>query len=427
MINKCKECETNSETLEKQRVLLLNQDRRIQESHKVQKESRDANKELKKKMDEAVKVVEETMAENSKIESELQVQKDLVMALKLQLQDGAPKIVKDGVKVVEKEEGPLPEGERQCKKCNFQSKNRVLMQAHKDKYHKGVPNYSCLMCGSVAPNLDSFEKHKEKHRAELKIGNTNKYPMNVYTYKCKPCKLSFRNHDTLIDHMSSVHIPERQRQLKVAHEQEKSAPEYDNRPQHCKNGDHCYYHKQHRCNYFHAFPPPEQRMQSSRQSPSSEWKIVQNRRPRHVQLAGQRSRGGDHQQERGYQQWQEHRDHQQGRNQQQGRDHQQGRGYQQGHDHQQWQDSGDHQQQGRDHQQWQDSGDHQQETDHQQWQDSGDHQQGQKVEIQRKWGGSRDISSPWCRHVHNCLQGRFWVMRKNGEQDFLSQPFQGRQ
>ena len=34
------------------------------------------------------------------------------------------------------------------------------------------------------------------------------------------------------------------------------------------------------------------------------------------------------------------------------------------------------------------------------------------------WGASRDISNTWCKHPHNCLQGRFCVMRQNYEQDF---------
>ena len=195
-------------------------------------------------------MVEEKVAENAYLKAELDVQKDLVMAFKLNLDDKMPKQVKPNVKIVEKEEGPLPECERQCDKCNFQSKNRVMMLTHKEIYHNSIPNYSCLMCGSVSPNLESFEKHKLKHNDELKVGYTNKYPMNVYTYKCKPCKLLFRNHDTLIDHMASVHVPERQRQLKARSQgQENDVSERDNRPKNCKNLDQCYYHKQHRCTF----------------------------------------------------------------------------------------------------------------------------------------------------------------------------------
>ena len=358
VLDKCSECETNSKTIENQRILLSNLDKQIQDSHKSQRDSRNLNKDMKKKLDEAIKVVEETVAENANMKEELQVQKDLFWALKLKIGDRAPKEAENYVKIVENEEGPLPEGQRKCEKCKFTSTNRVIMKAHEDAYHKAIPKYSCLMCGSIAANLESYEKHKNKHNKELSVGSTNKYPMNVYTFKCKPCKLSFRNHDTLIDHMASVYVPERKRQLK------ESSYEEGEDVQHCRNGDQCFYHKQHRCNYFHALPPPVQSRRFSKQSPDSQWRTVQNRRPRYAGL------GEQQRQELGEQQ-------------------------KHGHGDQQWQ--------GPD----------------QQW-------HGQPVQELINWGGSRDISTPWCRHVHNCLQSRFYVLRNYSDQDFTSQPFQGR-
>ena len=104
----------------------------------------------------------------------------------------------------------------------------------------------------------------------------------------------------------------------------------------------------------------------------------------------QQGRGDQRRQARGDQQWQ-------------GEGEQQWQGQEQGRGDQQWQGRGDQQLQGRD----------------QQW-------QGQSGQELINWGGSRDISTPWCRHVHNCLQGRFCVLRNYGDQDFTSQPFQGR-
>ena len=236
---------------------------------------------MKKKLDEAIKVVEETVSENANIKEELQVQKDLIMALKLKIGDKVPEKTVKYVKIVEDEEGPLPEGQRKCEKCKFTSTNRVLMKAHMEAYHKAIPKNSCRMCGSVAPNLESYEKHKEQHYQELNVGSSNNYPMNVYTFKCKPCKISFRNHDMLIDHMASVHVPKRRRQLKeTSHDKGKDV-------QHCRNGDQCYYHKQHRCSYYHTLPPPAQSRHYPRQSPDSQWRTVQNRRPRHAGPGGQ--------------------------------------------------------------------------------------------------------------------------------------------
>ena len=162
------------------------------------------------------------------------------------------------------------------------------MNAHKEAYHKAIPKYSCLLC---AANLESYKTHKEKHNKMLSVGSTNKYPMNGYTFKCKPCKLSFRNHDALIDHMVTVHVPERKRPLKESsYEEEKD-----------------------------ALPSPVQLRSFPRQSPDSQWQTVQNRRPRHGGPGGQqRQAPGDQQQGhgdqrrqgRGDQQWQDKGDQQ---------------------------------------------------------------------------------------------------------------------
>ena len=72
----------------------------------------------------------------------------------------------------------------------------------------------------------------------------------------------------------------------------------------------------------------------------------------------------------------------------------------------------------------------QQGHDIQQQQGHGGTGQQQRPGLQeQRWirGASRDVSTPWCRHVHNCLQGRFCVLRKEGEEDFSSQPRLGKQ
>ena len=50
---------------------MLNQDKQMQESHKIQKDSRNDNKYMKKNLDEAITVVEDTLAENANIKAEL--------------------------------------------------------------------------------------------------------------------------------------------------------------------------------------------------------------------------------------------------------------------------------------------------------------------------------------------------------------------
>ena len=111
------------------------------------------------------------------------------------------------LKSTNEEEGPLPEGERKCDQCNYKNKNRVLMQAHKIKRHQEDNSHKCRMCAIIYPTKDSFDKHMKQHRAELNVGSTSQYPMNVYTFTCKPCNSSFKTHNDLMDHMCLVHLP----------------------------------------------------------------------------------------------------------------------------------------------------------------------------------------------------------------------------
>ena len=91
--------------------------------------------------------------------------------------------------------------------CNFSEKNPNLMLNHKES-HKERSDLKCLMCGSIFPTLDSYKKHQKKHKQELNVGPQIDYPMNVYNYKCTPCKISFKTNDELMDHMFNTHLSE---------------------------------------------------------------------------------------------------------------------------------------------------------------------------------------------------------------------------
>ena len=85
--SKCDDCEVNSKTIAQQIKLLTNQDKQLHDSHKVQREEKNATRDLKKKLDEAVKLVGEIATENTNVKIDLQVQKDLVVALRLKLNE----------------------------------------------------------------------------------------------------------------------------------------------------------------------------------------------------------------------------------------------------------------------------------------------------------------------------------------------------
>ena len=372
------------------------------------------SEELKNK-EEAIKLIEQTADEVTNLKVRLQVEKDLVVALKFKLEDKKQqsedkrtKETEPEVVIINHEERPLSIKDSSCNKCNYFTRNQVLMTEHKEKRHSDM---KCLMCGDIFPNMKTLKTHKEKHNAELNVINKLKqYPANVYSFKCTPCKVSFNSQDDLMDHMFNEHLTEDQRQGKVVKKFQNSASEYDSRPPVCKNGEKCFYHKQNRCNFFHALPPQqEQRVQPSQQSTSRQWHTVQRRRPGPTQASRFQQQG------QGGQQLQ----------QQQGGEgqHQQryGSPTKEEHGGQQQQSHGAHQQQGHGAQQQQRHGGQQQQRG------VGQQRPGQQEQRWKNYGGSRETSTPLCRHVHNCLQGRFCVLRNEGEKDFTSQHRQGRQ
>ena len=128
--NKCNECEVSSKTIAEQIKLLTNLDKQLQESHKIQREEKKVSRELKKKLDEAVKLVGDITTENTNIKMDLQVQKDLVMALRLKHNDEPTDHKEDT--------SSLPDSQQQCDKCKFVSKDRVLMNNHKKRHNNKV-------------------------------------------------------------------------------------------------------------------------------------------------------------------------------------------------------------------------------------------------------------------------------------------------
>ena len=383
---KCDDCEINTKIVEKQREFMLKLDKQIQENHKIQREYKEKLKHHVQLLNESVREVANATKETTSVKVQLQVQKDANLALKLKYcKDSDQSLVKQP-EIVDNEEGPLPKEEWKCSQFNFFTKNRVLMTGHIEKRHE---NLECLMCGNTFPNVKTFKKHKQKHDDELNVINSHinklhQYPTNVHTFKCHPCKVSFKTHELLMDHMYNEHFTDSQCQGKEAKKFSDSNAKSEREI--CQNGDSCLYHKQNRCNFYHDLPTQEQQVHHPQKPPSGQWHMVQRRRPGHTQT---------------------------------------GRGQQQGHRGQRQQGGAGQQQQrqgGLLHQG--ESGHHQQRLQHRQ---RGERQQTQQEQRQRNNGGHRDISTPWCQHVHNCLQGRFCVLRKDNDMDFSSQPRQGRQ
>ena len=123
------------------------------------------------------------------------------------------------------EEGPLPEAESKCEKCKFASKNRVLLEEHKDTKHKGI---RCTRCDVVSQDMESFKKHGEQQHS---------YPGYALNFKCTPCKESYKSNDDLMEHMSKVHLTKAQREGHGLYKYPgyQNEPNQERRPPLCRN------------------------------------------------------------------------------------------------------------------------------------------------------------------------------------------------
>ena len=168
------------------------------------------------------------------------------------------------------------------------------MQEHKNS-HRDRTEYKCLMCASILPNLDSFKKHKKTHNKELNIERSVHYPMNVYTFKCTPCKISFITQNDLLDHMSVIHMNKdqrhkaepygRQRQSNAKSVVRQVVPKQTEEASLCRNGPQCFFYRQSRCNFHHPQQPRQEHSprqeRRPRQAPTNQWQEVHTSWPQY--------------------------------------------------------------------------------------------------------------------------------------------------
>ena len=273
-VSDCEECKVNSLTFEKQRELLMKQDKKLEEFQMKQKASNDEVKHLKLKLSEATKVTEEL---KSKLGN-----KDNIVEISIkcnecnftgrnvkELGEHKRNACSEALIKILTEEGPLDIKDSNCGKCSFQSTNRVLLNEHKERAHKGP--IKCTTCGHISPNMESFRKHGKKHMVSFPITQTK--------FECTPCNKTFTTYDANMDHLSTEHLTEDQRQgagLWKYNVNNKNSNE-ERRPPVCRNGAQCRFLRQKRCNFYHSPPPQENHYRQPRQSPSYHWKTVQPR------------------------------------------------------------------------------------------------------------------------------------------------------
>ena len=240
----CDDCKVNSTTFEKQRELLLKQDKQIQDSHRIQKESdeeikklKSLNKSLDSRLQETTSMLETVLEETT---LEIKTLKEDIKTKDALLVTSQSKKTAQTVKNTSRKENDLEISLEKCKVCGFSSNSRVVMNKHMESKHSCVKVFKCLMCPLLSKSKQSFMEHKAKHQKEL----------DVITMKdvCKDCNISFGSREDYLEHLLEKH---RNREnssgtSKTNHVQE---------TEECQNGPSCKWLKNNRCMYEHQEQP----------------------------------------------------------------------------------------------------------------------------------------------------------------------------
>ena len=161
-VRDCENCKVNSEIFEKQREILMKQDKKLMEFQNKQKETNEEVKILKVKLSEA-----QTNAQDlkSKLEEKVNIVTISIKCNECDFTGRNNEEMKEHKRtscseaLIKKltEEGPLEPKDSNCEKFSFQSTNRVILDKHKEKSHKGP--IKCTTCGTICQNMKSFREH----------------------------------------------------------------------------------------------------------------------------------------------------------------------------------------------------------------------------------------------------------------------------
>ena len=267
-VKDCKDCKVNSKTFNKQRELLMKQEKKLEECHKKQKSSNEETKQLKIKLNQTEKVVKELrnrleLKNGSAVDISIKCNECEFSGKNMdELTEHKNSACSEALIRILTEEGPLNEKDRNCKNCSFRSTNRVILNEHNDKAHNGP--IKCVTCGNISPNMENFRQHGKKHLAEIKMRNQS-YPGMSNNFKCTPCKVSYKSNNELMDHLFQEHQNKANKNGTGLHKYNSS-----NKPP-CRNGGQCRYHRQDRCMFLHDAPPHDNQ---TRQVPSQQRQSV---------------------------------------------------------------------------------------------------------------------------------------------------------
>ena len=161
-----------------------------------------------------------------------------------------------------------------CDKCDFDSMNSVMIDAHLKFKHGPSNRHVCTACDMICSTNDELELHLvEEHEDDidcLKCNAVFRKEADVYAHSntscgeiiplniCNKCEKDVVSKAALKKHMKSC-------------KGKKQIPE-------CENGVHCRWYKNNRCKFIHNHPKPNQNQrQQPRQQPSQNWQTKQPR------------------------------------------------------------------------------------------------------------------------------------------------------
>ena len=244
----CEDCKSSSSIFDKQRELLLKQDKQIQESFLIQKDKNEEIKKLKSMSKSLESRLEET---TNMLETVLEETTSEITTLRAE-----PKTKSSFQNIPATKNNDIEVSIEKCKVCGYASKSKVIMNKHMESTHKGVNVFKCLMCKEVLQKK-SYKQHMAKHQRELDV--------ITFQHVCKECNKSFGSREDLLGHLLDKHRPEGY--LPKTADMDNSGPEQDKEKEECQNGPSCKWFKESRCLFGHN---------------NQSWKTVQSKRQKQL-------------------------------------------------------------------------------------------------------------------------------------------------
>ena len=285
---KCDGCDKSEERdkvkeeeIEKMDKIIKGANKSLQAAEKSKKYLRDQVRKKEVEIEEVTLCwqsdVETNNAEITKITTELQVQKDMVLALKTErestnkkepeVEEGEVKSKKNVVVIEDDDEDDAVEVIKakkfKCTLCTFTTINSKQLKRHEWRSHS---QWRCSMCTHTSTTLEGKQEHLKFHREEL----------DRILHRCDCCQKTFKNKEDVIKHKRTECVCQDckkrytetetvKEQVKEVHEAKEAPKEAPKEVQEewkevlCRNGSSCSWLRLNKCRFIHPQQPEHHR------------------------------------------------------------------------------------------------------------------------------------------------------------------------